>query len=94
MPTAWGHPDDCRCETCQDFRSGQMAIELLGRLQRLKARSGSVVCPKCGLEGRPGYSFCPNDGTKLAEPKSCGSCGHIVGPEANFCPGCGRKVSE
>jgi len=61
----------CMCEDCQDFRAGQMGIELLGSLKRMKANlaqqdlGSSKFCSQCGNPVTVTQNFCGNCGNKL-----------------------------
>src|SRR5712692_1708834 len=58
----------------------------------MRAREGSMQCPRCQHENNEAAKFCEECGTKLI--RACPGCGHEVGPRAKFCPECGTPLAR
>ncbi len=50
-----------------------------------------MLCPKCGVDNRPGRLFCADCGNALAS--KCSSCGTENEPGEKFCGGCGAQLA-
>lgn len=67
MENPLGHPVDCTCERCEDWRDAQLGLDLLKRLKAVKASVRSddkVSCPNCENLFPAGSNFCPHCGKK------------------------------
>ena len=61
------------------------------------ASVGSLVCPACGKQNKPGTKFCCECGGKLdvqiqPQTRVCPSCKAVVGEGINFCGECGTRI--
>jgi len=60
----FGHPDNCQCEGCQDFRDLQLGLAALSALKEVK-RKTNKKCGNCGRDEVPiDANFCPFCGQK------------------------------
>jgi len=50
-----------------------------------------VTCPKCGVQGRVNYAFCPQCGAELT--KACPACKRSVDPGWIRCAYCGCELA-
>jgi len=51
-----------------------------------------MLCPSCGTDNPPGFSFCGHCGTPL--PRRCPQCGLESPPGFSFCGHCGADLSR
>ena len=87
MANPLGHPDNCTCENCVDWRDAQVGLAILSQMKKLE--KGRVKCPGCG-KMTPNANFCEQCGIKIPR---C-SKGHVLLAGANFCSECGEKVGQ
>jgi hypothetical protein len=60
-----------------------------------RVQESLATCPSCGTKAEPGTKFCPECGSKMAQPVSdaCPNCGNPT-QGAKFCPNCGTKIER
>ncbi|HHD15667.1 MAG TPA: zinc-ribbon domain-containing protein [Euryarchaeota archaeon] len=56
-----------------------------------KDSAGSMKCPKCGAEVKPGERFCGKCGHQLVKESTCVKCKKPIEEGVKFCPHCGAK---
>ena len=62
----FGHPDNCQCEACQDWRDLQFGLAALAELKKSKrTQADTKACGSCGRTDVPAdANFCPFCGQK------------------------------
>ena len=88
----FGHPPNCQCEHCQDWRDEQLGVAALANLTAAKSRAKRVVvtCPNCETGLDAPYKFCPQCGYQLQ--RRCPDCDRPCNPGFKFCGWCGTEL--
>ena len=88
----FGHPENCTCEGCEDWRDVQLGLAALSGLKKVKGPKiylHAIRCHHCDRTTTSDSKFCPSCG----RPLGCESCGYTEIPQgAKFCPKCGEKL--
>lgn len=99
-----GHPPNCPCLDCQDWRDAKFGMELLGDLKAMKAKYpekassqskttivisyANPTCRSCDKEIRHDDRFCVYCGTQ----QICFNCNCKLNKDDLFCTKCGVQV--
>lgn len=90
----FGHPPDCTCEGCEDWRDVQLGLAALKGLKQAKGgkvQLHAIRCCHCSVTTTSDSKFCPKCGKRLG----CENCGYAEVPrEASFCPQCGHRLQK
>ena len=89
-----GHPSECTCERCEDWRDVQLGIALLGELKSKKGGDHVVVVFVEGDGDVDSSKTRPQRSPKTSSPyKICSHCRQKLARGANFCTHCGTPAA-